>query len=1202
MNDLVTTAMWDNAVRDRDAEEAREALVRSKVAVAGLWPFLAAAATKDEFGHRLALQLDTITSRVSTEQLDSVVSSLAEDWDTLHEARLDEARLQVEAASKVASDQDPMVYPAVAMYTTAAGDDHHYQVDHIASPSWLKTIHRGADQDQARQAAREFALSQGMPLYVDGHRVEGRVHVGQEFFHVASGTWMPVRQPISVAAAMVAPDEVRDQFKGLHEICAGTGMRAHGATHDCPHCGQTVPTTGGKGGKTFAMTHWAPGAGIFDKQSAFTPDPSDAQRYNRYPVTPSPQTGGSVAGPPSSTIGPDGFPIDLGEGEQRSQEAYQRQLTPGAWTVPPGGEWRDSTRPNAATGMPQGQYPGANNAAQASLRTAGEGVVPTPGPNPNYFSQGTQGLAGPNSFPEGPGPEPKTDNRVDDVYGAVPPVPSSGSTQGQTDGQGYSRQGVEASFQALANQYVQKQGDKWVVLQKGTGKVLSHHDSQEDAEASFRGMMWNKHKGSQEPRPFAEAGAPHIAAFNDSHVTDYVNWAKREGHDPDHPKTLKRYEALPGIGRAHTNHIADQLYIGGGDENWRQHTSVHHTAPGGGEHAPYRIEKVDGGYAVFNDKGERKNEEPKSHEQARQFQKALYKNVPGASESAKEDEAKKTAATDGRIVGHCDNCHAPVRWHQGDGEHELRHLHNGSNQCDHGGMSAKTSGVVVTGWGEREQALLLAGMAAFDRQANAQFGYGANDSPMATPDPNVPQADDPNDPSQMSNVTGMRRQADALESPTSDNPTGRGEDEFRAKNWDAYTRQRPMQSAEERNVNTPVLPQEPIRTLDTNGPRERGDQDEDETENEPAGREASLRQEARMGIPIVCMSCGTRGTVAQVTASLACRCGSHDLDVDDFETTASQHVAYPQGPHTGWGKSMPDPAANWSDYQGPLPGPNPQASPPVNDTMICPACHGAGYDVMDKTLCRMCNGRGVVKPTTSTPTVESYDVTTGGPPIGGARWQGHTTSARVVAPIQIHGGGGGGGNTYSTSGSSATLTYVSGRPPKGDPTLTAEYQNRHGAPGYGAYAERSMPFSPGDVHTFYPKADTMAPTTRHRQEKDYSVPTGKHYPMNEASCPNCGHKPTELRKDVNSEAWWYCPGCKSPLANIDAHPEINPYDTEANKGMKPDHSMKTSKLRRGKSTGKLIKMLATIHSANQGIDPAEAVGLARNTIAAYREN
>ena len=48
-----------------------------------------------------------------------------------------------------------------------------------------------------------------------------------------------------------------------------------------------------------------------------------------------------------------------------------------------------------------------------------------------------------------------------------------------------------------ANQYIKKQGDSWVIIQKGTGKVLSHHDSEAKAEARFAAMMSNKH-GSTE--------------------------------------------------------------------------------------------------------------------------------------------------------------------------------------------------------------------------------------------------------------------------------------------------------------------------------------------------------------------------------------------------------------------------------------------------------------------------------------------------------------------------------------------------------------------------------------------------------------------------------------------------------------------------------------------------------------------------------
>jgi surface antigen len=45
------------------------------------------------------------------------------------------------------------------------------------------------------------------------------------------------------------------------------------------------------------------------------------------------------------------------------------------------------------------------------------------------------------------------------------------------------------------NPYIEKRDNQWVVLQKETGKVLSHHDTRKDAEASFRAMEMHKHGG-----------------------------------------------------------------------------------------------------------------------------------------------------------------------------------------------------------------------------------------------------------------------------------------------------------------------------------------------------------------------------------------------------------------------------------------------------------------------------------------------------------------------------------------------------------------------------------------------------------------------------------------------------------------------------------------------------------------------------------
>lgn len=47
----------------------------------------------------------------------------------------------------------------------------------------------------------------------------------------------------------------------------------------------------------------------------------------------------------------------------------------------------------------------------------------------------------------------------------------------------------------MHSKWIRKRGDKWVIIQKGTGKVLSTHDSKAKADASFRAMQMHKHGG-----------------------------------------------------------------------------------------------------------------------------------------------------------------------------------------------------------------------------------------------------------------------------------------------------------------------------------------------------------------------------------------------------------------------------------------------------------------------------------------------------------------------------------------------------------------------------------------------------------------------------------------------------------------------------------------------------------------------------------
>jgi len=67
---------------------------------------------------------------------------------------------------------------------------------------------------------------------------------------------------------------------------------------------------------------------------------------------------------------------------------------------------------------------------------------------------------------------------------------------------------MEKKIRKQANKYIKERDGKWVIIQKGTGKVLSTHDSKEKAEEAFRAMMWSKHRGklSYDALPFPHPG------------------------------------------------------------------------------------------------------------------------------------------------------------------------------------------------------------------------------------------------------------------------------------------------------------------------------------------------------------------------------------------------------------------------------------------------------------------------------------------------------------------------------------------------------------------------------------------------------------------------------------------------------------------------------------------------------------------------
>jgi hypothetical protein len=323
---------------------------------------------------------------------------------------------------------------------------------------------------------------------------------------------------------------------------------------------------------------------------------------------------------------------------------------------------------------------------------------------------------------------------------------------------------------------------------------------------------------------------------------------------------------------------------------------------------------------------------------------------------------------------------------------------------------------------------------------------------------------------------------------------------------------------------------------------------------------------------------------------------------------ALRRLSAPRGYGTGWDKPHPDPLKGWSEYAGPTPQTFPRQAP-VADSTVCPVCKGSGYDLNDKARCRECGGTGVITHPTDRPATLDYDATSQTEPAGGAGWRGASFQGLTAEAHQ-----------RLAFGDEHVTRYVDwAKTRKYDPDDVETLKRYEREPGVGRahtnfladqlyvgggerdwrkQAGRPSKADPYGTAEYWVKSDPnyRRPDATPAKAPAPSDPAGP-YVMNEASCPSCGHRPTELRKDKNEDAWWVCPNC-GPLANIDRNPGVNPYQPP--KGFEPSRKMKTSGFLPTRKTGRLMSALAKIHEAND-LDEREAVQIARETVGRYRE-
>jgi hypothetical protein len=683
--------LWTEASRDVEAEHSALRMAQAKVAVAGLWPFLALAQSESEFEHRLALAADHIANAVPVDLLHNIHESLRADYLTV-----------------TAKD--------------AEGEEEADDEDDDGKPDWL--------QKKIQGEAAYFHAGLGAWVAVDGGEAipDENKPTQQELARERIGlTTDPHEDP---------EEEGYWNSLGNHQEgqAAADPTQYHGAYY---HAGRREWITaaveeGSGGGNPYYFTGGPEGGPNTGQTNQFPPHPTGAD------------------------------PVDPINGEYPAQ--------PQPWTVPPGGEWREEPmnfNPPGGGHHPASRLPFAHAAEvgdqtrcancrgpikmvkvswgsgkswthtgehglagdddhepiparNAAYKLAEEGVEGRPGPNPHYFSGGGEGVGGdgPSGFPVQPPPGDPED-RVNELY-ANPVQPE----------QDYGNKVAGLIFEGLTPDNPAPDSNKLQGTEFASSEERERWNTAEDPNAQ---------QGPRDSSPSPTA-------------------------------------------------------------------SLRHTAPGGGEHPPYRVEKTDGGYHVVNGKGESKSDHPQSKEQAEAQQRALYANT---HESRRAGFFHDPADPGVHTVAVGSNPFA-----------DFMKDPTGAGAGGGGGMTDEGPGAATSN--PNAPALPGAPQPGVTPATTAPRQVPGG-GPSASDDAAKQHADQRG--TAMASLRFFAEEEDARGLPTAEDPTGLG-DEYRERTINGPIESRPRQPMDHRNVNTPQKPGDQIPTVSSPGPEPRDERRE----------------------------------------------------------------------------------------------------------------------------------------------------------------------------------------------------------------------------------------------------------------------------------------------------------------------------------------------------------------------------------------
>lgn len=436
MEENMTVDLWTLASRDAEAEQQHERMVRAKVAVATFWPFLSAAMSEHEFGHRLALVEDRVEELFPEPGFrDQVVASLHEDY----------------RSTKLA---------AVGPTPPEGGGEHPGNPDYFAV---------GPEAGPNTGSDGQFAQFPAGPDPYNPMNEQYPMQPGQ-WTVPPDKAW--VDRPMQFGATLTARTAVDYQGEGVQTGPIGSsnpaffdqgsdGLQGDGFAPDVspPEPDERVDMVGSQppAGSQPAQNRTAGRYVLAEK------DNHGACAHCNSPVYREGDTWKHLGGNPGHGVRlPDEHPW-VANAQASRVMAARKPLAKGEWVK----TLADHHDPDQHFDLPAGHVGRIDHVTGPEDDELGRDFAAVRVEHPKaelgytYIEPGNLRRT---QAPTPPKPKKKPYNPFQANYQYVKPNPD---------------------------------GDGYVVTQKGTGKVLSHHDTQEDAEASFRAMEMHKHEGAR---------------------------------------------------------------------------------------------------------------------------------------------------------------------------------------------------------------------------------------------------------------------------------------------------------------------------------------------------------------------------------------------------------------------------------------------------------------------------------------------------------------------------------------------------------------------------------------------------------------------------------------------------------------------------------------------------------------------------------